>query len=93
MVNMTFFNIYMTRKQGVWAILGSSIFVLNWVYIVFSFPVEDMAFHRRAISDLPYSQAIRDSYTEEFPDTWKALKYRQINQKLETENQTTLQNL
>jgi hypothetical protein len=56
----------------------------EYVYFLFSFPVESWHFHKRAISkDKPYAQLLRDTYIQRFPNTRKAKIYRELNQRLD----------
>ena len=68
------------RKHSYLAISTALMSMAEYVYFLFSFPVENWHFHKRAISkDKPYAQYLRDSYIKRFPDTKKALVYERIN--------------
>ena len=60
-------TLYIMRKNSWFAIGMATIAMLEYIYFLFSFPVEEWHFLRRAIAkDKPYSQFIRTSYLERF---------------------------
>lgn len=62
--------------------MTACIAMAEYVYFLFSFPVESWHFHKRALSwNKPYAQYLRDSYIERFPNTWKAKIYKELNEK------------
>ena len=83
MLNSVVLSGIMFRKHS-WIVLMTVVMSMaEYVYFLFSFPVENWHFHKRAISrDKPYAQLLRDTYIERFPGTWKAKKYQTINDEL-----------
>ena len=89
--NCTGITIYIFRKNS-WLVLGlATLCMIEYIYFLFSFPVESWYFHKRAISsDKPYAQFLRDSYIERFPNSRKATQYREINEKLDKKYTSSL---
>ena len=70
------------RKAGMWACALACGATMEYVYFLFSFPVEAYWFHRRALStSQPYARFLRESYIEKFPNSWKAECYRRVEKK------------
>lgn len=90
MINCTGVAVFLLRKTS-WKVMAFGAFLMvEYVYLLFNFPVEAWHFHRRALStDKAYAQLIRDSYISRFPDTHKSAIYRQVN-KLEQKKYAAL---
>ena len=59
----------------------ATVSMAEYIYFLFAFPVESWHYHKRALSkDKPYAQILRDTYIERFPESWKAQRYRKINE-------------
>ena len=72
------------RKNSLPVIATAVMSMAEYVYFLFSFPVENWHFHKRAVAkDKPYAQYLRDTYIERFPQTCKARVYTRINRELE----------
>ena len=86
LLNCTLGSLFVFRGAGLGWVAFAGVATLQYVYILFAFPVEAWHFHRRAIStsrlnqEGTYAQWMRDSYIQRFPDTWKAKVYRDINE-------------
>jgi hypothetical protein len=71
------------RKNSLPAIATAVLSMAEYVYFLFSFPVENWHFHKRALAkDKPYAQYLRDTYIARFPGTWKAKLYQRVNNDL-----------
>ena len=80
MLNCTAVTIFVLRKTSWPRIAFGAFCMVEYVYLLFNFPVEAWHFHRRALStDKTYAQMIRDSYIARFPDTPKAELYKKVN--------------
>ena len=80
MINCTGVAVWALRKTSWWMIGFGAFFMVEYVYLLFNFPVEAWHFHRRALStDKNYAQMIRDSYITRFPGTPKAELYEKVN--------------
>ena len=70
------------------ALLFLGAFLVEYVSLVFSFPVENHLFHMQALNPKgPYAQFMRDGYIKRFPDSKKAEIYRHVNDKIMAEHQ------
>ena len=91
MLNSVAMTAILFRKHSWFVLMTSVMSMAEYVYFLFSFPVENWHFHKRALSrDKPYAQLLRDSYIERFPGTWKANRYQQINDELDAKYTSNL---
>ena len=82
LINCSFWTVVLLRKWSIPIIMLSTIGMAEYVYFLFSFPVEAFHFHKAAMNyGRKYSQYLRDSYIERFPDSKKAIFYRDVNEK------------
>ena len=69
-------SLILLRKSHFGVILFGVAGMVEYVYFLFAFPVENWFFHKRAIStSQPYAQLLRDSYIQRFPSSEKAKMY------------------
>ena len=86
MLNCTIATGVLVRKQGAGVIVLSMLAMVEYIHLVFSFPIEQFHFHKCAMNyrDKQYSQFLRDTYIQRFGlDNPKAQLYQQINQRAE----------
>ena len=82
LINCCLASALIFRQHSVVAAACSVVVTFEYVYFLFAFPVEQMYFHKTALStNQPYAQFLRDSYCARFPDSDKARKYEQIDAK------------
>ena len=81
MLNCTGLTLFLLRKTSWKKMIFGAFVMVEYIYLLFNFPVEAWHFHRRALcSDKLYSQLIRDSYIAKFPNSPKAQIYVKVNE-------------
>ena len=83
LTNCTFWTAILLRKSGLAICTLSTVCMAEYVYFLFSFPVESFHFHKTALNPhKKYSQYLRDTYIARFPTTFKSQQYRNVNEKI-----------
>ena len=77
LINLPISTVLLLRKHfPAWQVGFATLFMIEYVFFVFSFPIEAHLFHKAALdANRPYSQYLRDSYISRFPHTYKAACY------------------
>ena len=80
LLNLPICTIAVLRKHfSVPFVALMTVSMVEYVYLVFSFPIESHLFHSAALNEnKPYGHYIRTSYVNRFPDSEKAKLYKSV---------------